>query len=114
MQVPLDVIANEWRCSKDGLKHLQTVANHCQVYDKIFNEVFTPCGYMGVSYEGNTDVLKGNILYPRQVQQPPVVTLPIVMSANNQEQFDGFYTLILTNIDGHLQDNTKEVLHWMM
>ena len=66
---------------------------------------------MGITYEEGREVCRGNLLYPRQVSEPPLVSLPLKTPC---EEGDGLYTLVLTNPDGHLQDNKKEVLHWMM
>ncbi len=108
MLVPLSDISTEWRQSYDGLKQLETTATHFDVFKSMFTNVFRFHGYMGVAYGDGNKVYRGNVLYPHQVSEEPTITLPTNL---NKEEL---CTLTLTNLDGHLYDSSKEVLHWMV
>ena len=111
--VPLDEVAAEWRQSPHGRIHLQTAASHCDVFRSLFGEAFLPSGFLGVTHGNGAEVYRGNILYPRQVLETPTVSLPSLH--DHRQQGDArFFTLTLTNPDGNLQYNWKELLHWMM
>lgn len=104
-------VANDWRQSRNGFKNLKIAATRLELYSALFgySEMHLPHRQLRVLYEGNINVFKGNVLYPHQVQQPPLVTVPPLQSDSPR-----FYSLIFTDIDGHMKDTSKEVVHWMM
>ena len=51
----------------------------------------------------------GNLLTPAQASVSPEVQLPRIL-----KKMGGYSSLVLSSPDGHLRDNTLEVLHWMM
>ena len=59
---------------------------------------------------GDTDIVHhGNLLTPEQTSVAPRVQLP-----QELKRREGYASLVLSNPDGHLRDNSLEVLHWMM
>ena len=75
----------------------------------VFRGEFRPRGFIQATYGDSDTVCHGNLLTPEQVSNTPRVQLPQEMSREK-----GYASLILTNPDGHLRDNSLEVLHWMM
>lgn len=85
---------------------------HNRIFSDVFNAEFRPRGFIGVSYgdSDSSDIVHcGNLLTPTQASATPKVQLP-----NELKKLEGFATLLLSNPDGHLRDNTMEVLHWIM
>ena len=114
MFIPLPSVQSEWRHHR-GLQHLHTVGIHNRLFSDVFKTEFRPKAFIGVTYGGDSDdsaidvVHHGNLLTPTQALGPPKVQLP-----QELKKTEGYATLILTNPDGHLRDNSLEVLHWMM
>ncbi len=83
------------------------------MFRSVFGEAFLPSGFLGVTHGNGAEVYRGNILYPRQASEAPIVSLP---SLHDHRQWGGacFFTVTLTNPDGNLQYNWKELLHWMV
>ena len=110
--IPLSDVQAEWR-HHWGLQHLHTIGKHNRLYTDVFNCEFRPKAFISVAY-GDTEsdihvVHHGNLLTPTQVANPPKIRLP-----HELKKVEGYASLLLTNPDGHLQDNALEVLHWMM
>lgn len=110
MFIPLSDVQAEWRYHR-GLQHLHTIGVHNRLFSDVFSSVFRPRGFIGVKYgDSESDIVHhGNLLTPTQTSNAPKVQLP-----EELKKLEGFSTLLLTNPDGHLRDNSMEVLHWMM
>ena len=109
--VPLSDVQAEWRYHR-GLQHLHTIGVHNRIFSDVFNTEFRPKGFISVVYGDSSEsniVHHGNLLTPAQASAPPKVQLP-----QELKKLEGFVSLLLTNPDGHLRDNTLEILHWMM
>ena len=112
--IPLSDVQAEWRYHR-GLQHLHTIGNHNRIFSDIFKTEFRPKAFLGVAYGGESEsamqnvVHHGNLLTPTQAAAPPKVWLP-----RELKEMEGYASLMLTNPDGHLRDNSLEILHWMM
>jgi hypothetical protein len=106
--VPLDDVRREWLDARGrGTTQLKHLGHHSGIYKDVFGKEFHPQGYLWAEYPESHLVTWGDIIAAKYAVSQPKVTLPGNM--------DGTYaTLILTNPDGHLGDNTQEVLHWMV
>lgn len=108
VHIPLAEVRKEWLDSWGcGLQHLYTLGQHSRIYQDVFGREFKPLGLLRVEYPEGQHVTWGDMVVAKHAAVQPQVTLP-----GNLE--GGFATLILTNPDGHLQDNTQELLHWMV
>ena len=109
MYVPLDDVWRGWTEPRGrGLHQLQTAGEHCHVYQDVFGGLFRPLGFLNISYANAHSVAWGNLIVATDALNPPTVTL------QSEQLPPGYASLVLTNPDGHLLDNTKDLLHWMM
>ena len=106
--IPLEKVQGEWR-EHGGLQHLHAVGTHNRIYTDVFNRDFRPKGFITVTFGDSAVVHHGNLLTPEQTSTAPRVELPRQLRSKV-----GYASLLLTNPDGHLRDNTLEVLHWMV
>lgn len=58
----------------------------------------------------------GNHIKPRDTKNAPEVSFEadLLKTQNNNYKHQELYTLIATNPDGHLTEDNKEYVHWMM
>ena len=103
--VPLSEVHSDWQ-RLHGLEHLQTIGHHFNIYSHVFGFHFRPRGSITVTYPGEHEVHRGNIITAEEASLQPTVTLP--------PDLTGYSTLVFSNPDGHLYDSSQEVLHWMM
>ena len=87
---------------------LRTSGTHCHIYQDVFGYEFRPVGFLSVSYSEYYPVTWGNLIQAKHALEAPRVEL------HSLHLPDGYVSLALTNPDGHLLDNTQELLHWMM
>lgn len=60
-------------------------------------------------------VYTGNIIKPSEASTAPNVKFNSKFSIrDNDETEDSLYSLLLTNPDGHLEEQGKEYVHWFM
>ena len=110
--VPLASVQAEWR-HWNGMEHLHTIGLHNNIFRDVFCDEFQPKGFIQVTYGDAGGVIHhGNLVTPEQAASAPKVQLPLKLRRRERE--GGYASLLLTNPDGHLRDNTLEVLHWMV
>jgi hypothetical protein len=114
LTVPLDEVNFNWQ-KENCPNHLQVVGQHYNIFSDVYSmKPFRPISVMDVAYAANS-VMCGNILRPSQVLDEPSVVFPCT---DNQTLRGGikpvYWTLVLSNIDGHVYTNQMEVLHWMV
>jgi len=95
----------------DGPEQVHNIANHYGIFKHLYDHgVFTPCVPLDISYPFDKDsanpVHTGNIL-----EASDVSNVPHVEYASGP---DDLWTLLLTNLDGHLLDTNSEYLHWFV
>ena len=106
--VPLDEVRREWLGGRGrGLHQLRSLGLHSLIYQDVYGQEFMPQGILGVSYLAGPQVTWGDIVVAKDATAAPQVTLP-------SDPKHGYATLTLTNPDGHLQQQSQELLHWMM
>lgn len=109
VHVPLDEVRHCWLDVRGrGLHQLQTSGTHCHIYQDIFGAEFRPQDFLSISYSDCHPVSWGNLIAAKHTLYPPRIILL------SQHLPSGYASLILTDPDGHLLDNTQELLHWMM
>ncbi|KAF4521794.1 hypothetical protein B566_EDAN011379 [Ephemera danica] len=91
--------------------HLQNIAEHYGVFQHLFGDAyFTPQVKLEIAYPQAEDkfapVYCGNLLKPSEVKSAPDVHF--------ESEADTFWTLALTNPDGHLTQNDAEYVHWFV
>lgn len=109
-KIDLSEIDEDWTKS-EAPSQLRTIAEHYGVFKALYDHgFFTPCVALDVSYdfdEHNVNpVYMGNILQASDVSRVPNVAFT--------GKPDDLWSLVLTNVDGHLLDNNSEYLHWFV
>ncbi|KAF7249056.1 39S ribosomal protein L38, mitochondrial [Varanus komodoensis] len=108
--IPLDESRAEWE-NTSGPYHKQRVAEHYGLYRDLFNDAtFVPRVHLKVEYNHDEEhvmpVYHGNMITPTETLNPPKVTF--------QADEGSLWTLLLTNLDGHLRDTNSEYVHWLV
>lgn len=109
MTVDLNQTKEDW-LETSGPYQIKTIADHYGVFEHLFGDAyFIPRMPMNISYEnsdGNVAVYYGSVLKPAQTSKTPIVTF--------KSDEKSFYTLLLTNPDGHLTEKNSEYIHWFV
>lgn len=99
--------------SRHYFEQVRTIAEHYGLFNDLFKYgYFIPRVPLHVHYPYEKDqvtpVYSGNRLYARDMKEQPKIEWK---SLNEENEF---YTLVFTNLDGHLQEDDAEVLHWFV
>lgn len=109
VSVDLNQTKEDW-LETSGPYQIKTIADHYGVFEHLFGDAyFIPRIPMNISYEyssGNVLVHYGNVLKPAETSKAPIVTF--------KSDEKSFYTLLLTNPDGHLTEKNSEYIHWFV
>ncbi|ELT90673.1 hypothetical protein CAPTEDRAFT_150382 [Capitella teleta] len=110
LEIPLDEVNELWM-QENGPKHVKKLAEHYGIFKDIFNGgFFLPVVPLDINYEYEGEfvnpVYRGNRISPFEAHKQPEVSFDPAEGS--------LWTLILTNPDGHLQDNESEYLHWLI
>nr|XP_028572765.1 39S ribosomal protein L38, mitochondrial isoform X1 [Podarcis muralis] len=108
--IPLDDVRAEWERTF-GPSHRQRVAEHYGLYRDLFDDAFfVPQVPLRVEYNQDDEyvmpVYHGNMVTPTEAFNPPRVSF--------EADEGSLWTLLLTNLDGHLRDADSEYLHWLV
>ncbi|NXF93807.1 RM38 protein, partial [Eubucco bourcierii] len=108
--IPLDEVRAEWERTS-GPFHKQRLAEHCGLFRDLFKGAFfTPRVALRVEYSQEDEYLVpvyyGNMVTPSEASSAPAVSY--------EADKDSFWTLLLTNPDGHLRETDSEYLHWLV
>ncbi|NXN12574.1 RM38 protein, partial [Indicator maculatus] len=108
--IPLAEVRAEWERTS-GPFHKQRLAEHCGIFRDLFKgAIFTPRVALRVEYsqedEDLVPVYYGNMVTPSEASRPPAVSY--------EADKGSLWTLLLTNLDGHLRDADSEYLHWLV
>ncbi|KAL3273753.1 hypothetical protein HHI36_015181 [Cryptolaemus montrouzieri] len=109
LRINLEETFKEWTTSL-APAHIQKVADHYGIFEHLFGDAyFKPVVPMNISFaSGDVEhpVYHGNIIRPSEAVSKPTVTYT---SDNNS-----LWALLLTNLDGHFTDSSKEYIHWFV
>ncbi|GFS80142.1 39S ribosomal protein L38, mitochondrial [Nephila pilipes] len=109
-KLDLAEVKKDW-LESEGLTALKNIADHYGIFTHLYHHgYFTPCVPLSVTYDYDDDyvsrVHNGNILFASDVSKLPNVSY--------KSKPDDLWTLVLTNLDGHLLDTNSEYLHWFV
>ncbi|CAF0913965.1 unnamed protein product [Didymodactylos carnosus] len=112
LQLPLDEVRQDFVNSSIARLTVHTIAEHYNIYQDLFKHgYFIPQIMLNIVYPYQNDevtpVFSGNRLYAKDASKKPFVEFT---SPNETDLF----TLVFTNLDGHLQQDDSEVLHWFV
>ncbi|UYV62204.1 MRPL38 [Cordylochernes scorpioides] len=110
LNISLEEARKNW-LKENGPEEIKRIAEHYGVYESLYQHgYFLPYLPINIYYdydaESVTPVYHGNIIYAKETQSAPTVKF-------NSGPED-LWTLVLTNPDGHLEDNNSEYLHWLV
>ncbi|XP_013907053.1 PREDICTED: 39S ribosomal protein L38, mitochondrial [Thamnophis sirtalis] len=110
LQIPLDDVKAEWERTS-GPYHKQRLAEHHGLYRDLFdNAMFVPRVLLKVEYNQDENyvmpVYYGNVVTPTEAFNHPEVSF--------EAEEGTLWTLLLTNLDGHLSDGNSEYVHWLV
>uniref|UniRef100_A0A8C9DEH6 Large ribosomal subunit protein mL38 n=1 Tax=Prolemur simus TaxID=1328070 RepID=A0A8C9DEH6_PROSS len=108
--IPLEAVRAEWERTC-GPYHQQRLAEYYGLYRDLFhNATFVPRVPLHVAFAVNEEdlmpVYYGNEVTPTEAAQAPEVTY--------EAEEDSMWTLLLTNLDGHLLEPDAEYIHWLV
>ncbi|ERE69116.1 39S ribosomal protein L38 [Cricetulus griseus] len=108
--IPLEEVRAEWERTS-GPYHKQRLAEYYGLYQDLFHgATFVPRVPLHVAYavgeEDLVPVYHGNEVTPTEASQAPEVTY--------EADKDSLWTLLLTNLDGHLLEPDAEYVHWLL
>ncbi|XP_048348065.1 39S ribosomal protein L38, mitochondrial [Sphaerodactylus townsendi] len=108
--IPLDDVKAEWERTS-GPHHKQRIAEYCGLYRDLFDDAtFVPRVLLRVEYDHDEEyvmpVYHGNLVTPTEALNPPRVIF--------EAEEGSLWTLLLTNLDGHLRDTNMEYVHWLV
>uniref|UniRef100_A0A8D0KP48 Large ribosomal subunit protein mL38 n=1 Tax=Salvator merianae TaxID=96440 RepID=A0A8D0KP48_SALMN len=108
--IPLDEVKAEWE-KTSGPYHKKRIAEHYGLYRDLFDgAIFVPRVLLRVEYEQDEEyvmpVYCGNFLMPAETHSPPKISY--------ESDQDSLWTILLTNLDGHLYDTNSEYIHWLV
>lgn len=111
LNLDIDSTIEDWQRSKSGIKSVQQVAHHYNIFTDLFGDKdFHSVIPMEIMYPASDEYVNpvyiGNELAPFEVKLQPHIQYDAGV--------DKLYTLLLTNPDGHLEDNDMEYVHWLV
>nr|XP_037283517.1 39S ribosomal protein L38, mitochondrial-like [Rhipicephalus microplus] len=110
LKIQYDEARQEWK-KTHAPKHVKEIADHYGVFRDLYEfGFFHPVIPLDILYEQNAEyfspVYYGNIILPSEAVKAPRVHF--------DSEPDMLWTLVLTSLDSHLQENDKEYLHWFI
>ncbi|XP_068632622.1 large ribosomal subunit protein mL38 [Battus philenor] len=110
LKVNLEEVKKEWLKTL-GPNHKRQIAEHYSIFEHLYGEgYFIPYVNLKIEYEQKNDlnmpVYTGNVIKPAEALTKPSVTY--------ESNENTLWTLVLTNLDGHLTENDKEYVHWLV
>ncbi|KAG5869667.1 hypothetical protein JTB14_035594 [Gonioctena quinquepunctata] len=107
--IDLEETKKEW-LKTAGHHQIKSISDHFGVYEHLFGDAyFYPRVPLHITYDvdnGKVPVCFGNIIKPREAKQKPYVTY--------ESDANSFWSLILTNPDGHFTEKDSEYIHWFV
>jgi len=113
LEVDLDTVKSEHLASGGMFKDIVLAADLYGIYEDLFGPdlFFTPSKELNLHFDFDEDyitpVFRGNVIKPSEA-----VSQPALSFKNDEESC--FYTLVMSNPDGHFTDDNAEYLHWMV
>jgi large subunit ribosomal protein L38 len=114
----LNEIQRDW-LETSGPLQIKKLCEHYGIFKDLFGDYayFVPRIFLDIKYASNDDlhpVYYGNRLTPSQTQEAPQIKFNPTLPIEEQTEKKPLWTLCLINPDGHLTENNKEYVHWMV
>lgn len=109
LEVDLDEVRNEW-LNTLGPHHKKLIAEHYGIFEHLYGEgYFVPFKNLDIFYDLKEKALPvycGNVIKPSEALECPNVSY--------ESDGNTMWTLVLSSLDGHLNENDKEYVHWFI
>ncbi|KPI92839.1 39S ribosomal protein L38, mitochondrial, partial [Papilio xuthus] len=110
LEINLEEARKEWLQTL-GPNHKKQIAEHYGIYEHLYGEgYFVPHVNLDIHYDLknglNLPVYTGNVIKPAEAGEQPSVAY--------ESDDNVLWTLVLTSLDGHLTENDKEYVHWLV
>nr|XP_023011509.1 39S ribosomal protein L38, mitochondrial-like [Leptinotarsa decemlineata] len=107
--IDLEETKKEWMKTV-GPNHIKNISDHYGVYEHLFGDAYfynrVPLSVTYDKDDGKIPVCFGNIIKPIETSKKPCVTYEC--------EDNTFWSLILTNPDGHFTESDSEYIHWFV
>lgn len=120
MKIDLEQVRADW-VKTSGPFHIKRIAEHYGVFEHLFGAAyFVPRVALDIQYQAGEllhPVKYGNVLKPSETQAAPQVQFDGNFNFTGQpasEEQQSWWSLLLTNPDGHFEDSEKEYCHWFV
>lgn len=123
VNIDLNDVEQEW-FKTSGPFHIRNLCDHYGVFKDLFGEYayFVPRICLNIKYKSPVvehefyPIYYGNRVEPNQAKLAPEIDFNPKFSLKNNEKSEenSLYTICVTNPDGHLNEDNKEYVHWMM
>ncbi|EAA06842.4 AGAP000652-PA [Anopheles gambiae str. PEST] len=120
LKIDLEQVRADW-VKTSGPFHIKRIAEHYGVFEHLFGAAyFVPRVALDIQYQAGEllhPVKYGNVLKPSETQAAPQVQFDGNFNFTGQpasEEQQSWWSLLLTNPDGHFEDSEKEYCHWFV
>jgi large subunit ribosomal protein L38 len=120
--IDLEQAKKDWH-ETAGPFQVRKIAEHYGIFEHLFGKYafFTPRVPLDIKYKITGDsfspVYHGNYLKPSEAKEAPTVSFDPNFSFDGREpksKENSLWTLVMTNPDGHFNQEDSEYVHWMV
>jgi large subunit ribosomal protein L38 len=107
--IDLEATNKEW-VNTSAFYHIKQIADHYGVYEHLFGDAyFLPVIHLALQF--NKDEIKHPVYFGNVIKPLDAMGKPEVLYSSDEKSF---WTLIMTNLDGHFTQQDKEYVHWFV
>ena len=110
LSVDLSIVKNHWIQSGAVFEDIKQAGDLYGVFEDLYGHAyFKPCIMMNISFNNDkflVPVHRGNVIKPREAK-----TAPTVKFSSGETDL---WCLVMTGLDGHLNSESHQYLHWMV
>ncbi|XP_029709603.2 large ribosomal subunit protein mL38 [Aedes albopictus] len=121
LTVDPELVKQDW-LTTSGPFHIKRLAEHYGVFEHLYGSAyFVPRVHLQIAFNNGdvaSPVYYGNVLKPSEASAEPTVQFEASFNfrgtAGEAQVGDSWWTLVLTNPDGHFSEHDKEYCHWFV
>ncbi|KXJ76062.1 hypothetical protein RP20_CCG010410 [Aedes albopictus] len=117
-----ELVKQDW-LTTSGPFHIKRLAEHYGVFEHLYGSAyFVPRVHLQIAFNNGdvaSPVYYGNVLKPSEASAEPTVQFDASFNfrgstSGEAKAGDSWWTLVLTNPDGHFSEHDKEYCHWFV
>lgn len=113
-----ELVKRDW-LKTSGPFHIKRLAEHYGVFEHLYGSAyFVPRVPLQITFNNGdvaSPVYYGNVLKPSEASVEPTVQFDASFNYKGEAKVeDTWWTLVLTNPDGHFSEEDKEYCHWFV